>query len=78
MNRSIKVSNEVYGELLQLQRPRETFSEIVGRLLVLHKAIVAAAPMIGGAVGYWRSQSEPKAAAAPDNGPRDSAEVPHV
>ncbi len=55
MNRSIKVSDEVYNDLLQLQRPRETFSEVVGRLLSLYSLITKAEPIIKGAEAYLRS-----------------------
>lgn len=56
MNKSIKVSDVVYGELLKLQQPRETFSDVVARLIKLYYVLQGAAPMIGGAEAYWRSQ----------------------
>ncbi len=45
MSKSIKVSEEVYQKLLALQRPRETFSQVVERLAdaadLLRRAIPA-------------------------------------
>ena len=46
MNRSIKVSNEVYQGLLGLQRPRETLSGVVGRLLQCHDLLIKAEPIL--------------------------------
>ncbi len=45
MNRSIKVSDGVYRDLLKLQRPRETFSEVVGRLLNVYDLMGKARPL---------------------------------
>ncbi len=55
-NRSIKVSDEVYDGLVNLQRPRETYSEVVGRLLNLYVLVSKAAPLIGGAAAMARSE----------------------
>lgn len=56
MNHSIKVSEETYQELLKLQRPRETFSEIVERLLVVQSKLRELANIIEGQAAYaeWK------------------------
>lgn len=46
MSRSIKVSDEVYQALLDNQRPRETFSEEIARLLKMTELLKAAVPLI--------------------------------
>ncbi len=46
MRKSIKGSEEVYQQLLTLQRPRETFSELVARLLQAVELLVKVAPII--------------------------------
>ncbi len=51
MNRSIKVSDEVYQDLARLQRPRETYSEVVNRLINLYDLIGKASPLLHGAAG---------------------------
>lgn len=48
MSKSIKVSDEVYHELLRLQRTRETFSDIVARLLRVNELMWKAIPLIEG------------------------------
>ena len=73
MNRSIKVSDVVYESLQQLQFPRETFSEVVERLVKLRNLISTARPMIEGAVRYWE---EPiRAAAAASGKPLEGGEL---
>ncbi len=47
MSKSIKVSEEVYQELLALQRPRETFSQVVERLIHSYELLQKAAATIG-------------------------------
>ena len=46
MSKSIKVSETVYGHLLRLQRPRETFSEIISRLIKATMLLSEAEPLI--------------------------------
>ena len=58
MNRSIKVSQEVYLDLQRLQRPRETFSQVIERLLSLYDLMGKAEPLVGGAGAYWRERTE--------------------
>ncbi len=47
MSKSIKISEENYQALWALQRPRETFSDIVGRLIHSHELLQKAALTIG-------------------------------
>ena len=39
MKKSIKVSEDVSHALIDLQRPRETFSDVVERLLDIHEGV---------------------------------------
>jgi len=56
MSKSIKVSEEVYLELLKLQRPRETFSEIIGRLLLMSELLRKIVPYIRAQAEYLESR----------------------
>lgn len=46
MSKSIKVDELVYQELLWLQRPRETFSELIGRLLRIAEMLDKVRPFL--------------------------------
>jgi predicted CopG family antitoxin len=46
MNRSIKVSPQVYDMLLELQKPRETFSQIIERLITIRLLLEKATPFM--------------------------------
>ncbi len=48
MAKQIRVDDEVYNELLKLQRPREPLGGIVRRLLSVYALIMAAEPIIRG------------------------------
>lgn len=52
VNHQIRVSEEVYLELLNLQRPRETFSELIRRLLLMTELLYKIEPLIRGQVNY--------------------------
>lgn len=56
MSKSIKVSDEVYRELLLIQRPRETFSEIIGRLLKVSDLFAKAEPILRGQHDFLEEQ----------------------
>ena len=47
MMHSIKVSDEIYKELIKLQRPRETFSEEVERLLRVYSTLFEVSEALG-------------------------------
>lgn len=47
MSRSIKVSDQVYRELRELQGPRETYSHVIERLLAIVRPIRDAAGFLG-------------------------------
>lgn len=47
MSKVIKVSNQVYTALDTLRGQRETFSEVVERLLKLHTTMVDVAKILG-------------------------------
>lgn len=46
MNKSIKVTEAVYTTLLEFQRPRETFSQVIARLLVAAQVLVKLEPLL--------------------------------
>ncbi len=56
MSKSIKVSEEVYLELLTLQRTRETFSEEIKRLLMATQLLRKIEPIIRGQHEYLESR----------------------
>lgn len=49
MSRPIKVSNEVYEKLQKLQRPRESYSEVIERLLMMTEPLLEASRLLGSA-----------------------------
>ncbi len=62
MPKQIRVSDEVYQELLRMQRPRETFSQIIARLLRLSELLIKALPLIKGeheSLEHKIAQSDP-------------------
>ncbi len=58
MSKSIKVSEEVYLELLTLQRTRETFSEEIKRLLMATQLLRKIEPIIRGQHEYLAQKYE--------------------
>ncbi len=66
MSKSIKVSEDVYKMLQELQRPRETFSELIERLLVAAVLLSKLEPIIRGqqALSEWKVQQLEKQKAA--------------
>lgn len=48
MPKQIRVSDEVYQLLLEMQRPRETFSELIGRLQTAAVLLMKVEPLIRG------------------------------
>jgi len=47
MGKSIKVSNEMYVALIEMQRPRETFSEEIERLLRVYQTLFGVKETLG-------------------------------
>ena len=46
MSKSIKVREDVYNLLLEIQRPRETFSELINRLITAVVLLMKVEPLI--------------------------------
>lgn len=46
MSRSIKISELTYNDLQTLQRPRETFNDVVRRLLTAYLILAKAVPLL--------------------------------
>lgn len=59
MNKSIKVQEQVYHQLEDLRGKRETFSEVVERLLKARPRIIEAYDLIAGAASYrpWKREN---------------------
>lgn len=66
MARVIKVDDEVYMGLRELQAPRESYSEVVARLLDIWRALHGLEPILRGAIAYheFKAQQAAEAAAA--------------
>lgn len=47
MSKSIKVSDEVYNDLLKMQQPRETLSEIIKRLIRVYATLFSIKETLG-------------------------------
>lgn len=62
---SIKVDDQVYQSLQLLQKPRESYNDVVTRLIGLYLCLEELEPVIHGSVNYlaWRRsvKDEPKA-----------------
>lgn len=60
MGRSIKVSDEVYESLLKLQRTRETFSDVIGRLQDIHEGVQQLIKVMNDTPAYqrWKARQE--------------------
>lgn len=60
MKKSIKVSEDVYHALIDLQRPRETFSDVVQRLLDVHAGVQQLIKVMDDVPAYklWKAQQE--------------------
>ena len=58
MSKSIKVDEQVYQELLKLQRPRETFSQLVLRLLLIEALMQKVQPYIASERQRFEKQAE--------------------
>lgn len=58
MSKSIKVSEDTYQMLLGFMRPRETFSELIARLLTVYVLMEKVLPFIREQQLSFRSQVE--------------------
>ena len=47
MSRSIKVSDQVFKELQELQEPRDTYSEVIARLIKITKELRGVSAILG-------------------------------
>ena len=47
MSKQIRISDEVYKALLEMQRPQETFSKEVERLVRVYKTLFEASNLLG-------------------------------
>ena len=56
MSKSIKVSEQVYQGLLKRQLPRETFSQVISRLIELAELLVKVEPLIKGTHDFVEAQ----------------------
>ncbi len=68
MSKSIKISEQVYQELLLMQLPRESFSSVIERLLTLRHLLDKVAPLIRGSAEFRKWQEEHDKQATPAHG----------
>jgi predicted CopG family antitoxin len=60
MSHTIKISDEVYGDLQKLQRPRESYSAVIQRLLRMVQPLLEVVQSLGPS-HYLRSDTPPGA-----------------
>lgn len=60
MSHSVKVSDQVYTNLLRLQGPRETFSEVIGRMIFIRDTIASIGDTLGPAHYLMRIPEKPQ------------------
>jgi predicted CopG family antitoxin len=58
MSKSIKVTEEVYQELQALQRTRETYNDVIARLIAVDKGIRGLYTVVGGVQAFadWQNR----------------------
>ncbi len=61
MSKSIKIAEPVLDGLRALQRPRETISETIQRLLFMYELLLKVEPIIKGQQSYLEWQKEQRA-----------------
>ncbi len=61
MSKSIKIAEPVLDGLRALQRPRETISETIRRLLFMYELLLKVEPIIKGQQSYLEWQKEQRA-----------------
>ncbi len=66
MSKAIKLNDDVYEGLRKIQAPRETYSEVVARLLDLWRTLNGLEPILRGSIAYqeFKDRQAAKAAAA--------------
>jgi predicted CopG family antitoxin len=52
MSKSIKVTEEVYQELRELQRTRETYNDVIARLIAVDKGLMGLYTVVGGVQAF--------------------------
>lgn len=58
MSKSIKVSEQVYKNLLEMQRVRQSFSQQIEELITLRRMLDGIAPLIRGSAEFLKWQEE--------------------
>ena len=64
MSRVIKVDDDVYLGLREIQAPRETYSEVVARLLDIWRVLHGLEPILKGSIAYHEFKARQAAEAA--------------
>ncbi len=66
MSKVIKLGDDVYNGLREMQAPRESYSEVVARLLDIWRALHGLEPILRGSIAYheFKARQAEKAAAA--------------
>ena len=78
MSHSIKISDEVLDDLRSLQRPRETYNELINRLLNVFKLMEQVKPFLDRYHEELKQKVEKIEKEALAHGPGDQPEVPDV
>ena len=52
MSHSIKINDLTYNDLREIQGPRETYNDVVSRLLDIYKMLRGVEPMLAGHKAY--------------------------
>jgi predicted CopG family antitoxin len=52
MSKRVVVTDQVYARLEALQKPRETFSQVIERCISTVEALLGVAPIIEGGIAY--------------------------
>lgn len=60
MTHTIRIDDEVYKGLQEIQAPRESYSDVICRLLDLLRSIRGLEPILRGSLAYnaWRQQRD--------------------
>ena len=58
MSKTIKLEDKVYDQLTELMRPKETYSQVVERILTLFGKMGELRDVLEGAVAFQKGQQE--------------------
>ena len=65
MSKTIKLNEEVYQQLRGLQRTRETYNDVIARLIAVDKGLMGLYTVVGGVQSFAEWQREQLKAETP-------------